>query len=90
MQDSDQLKPAFDEAAKLLKETLANDGELDDRAKLAIGTIGAFSRLKATERAGQTLQYLIISDFAEENASVLKEMVQKSLPELNPQPQLPG
>ena len=87
MYDSDKLKPAFDEACEALAQALKMD-EVDEKAKLAISTVSAYSKLKATERAGQTLQYVIIKDFAQENGEVLKEMVQKSLPELNPQAQL--
>lgn len=83
MNDSQQLKPAFDEACTALTDALKMD-EVDDKAKLAISTVSAYSKLKATERAGQTLQYVIIKDFAEENGEMLKEMVQKSLPELAP------
>ena len=87
MNDSERLKPAFKEACEALKQALSMD-EVDDKAKLAISTVSAYSKLKATERAGQTLQYVIIKDFAQENGDILKEMVQKSLPELNPQAQL--
>ena len=83
MYDSEKLKPAFDEACETLTQSLKMD-EVDDKAKLAISTVGAYSKLKATERAGQTLQYVIIKDFAQENGELLKEMVQKSLPELAP------
>lgn len=81
------LKPAFEEACKVLNEAMRNN-DVTDTAKLATSTIAAFSKLKATERAGQTLQYVIIKDFADDNAEILKDMVKKSLPELNPQAQL--
>ena len=88
MSDSDNLKTAFEIAATVLKNALNGTDEVDDKAKLAISTVSAYSKLKATERAGQTLQYVIIRDFAQENGEILKEMVQKSLPELSPSAQL--
>jgi len=83
MTESEKLKPAFNLACDVLVEALKTR-EVDDTAKLSIQTVSAFSKLKATERAGQTLQYVIIKDFAQENGDELKRMVRASLPELTP------
>jgi len=90
MQDSERLKEAFELSCDALKDALKMD-EVDDRAKLAVQTISAYSKLKATERASQTLQYLVIKDFAEENGEELRKMVKASLPEFAPKlAELPG
>ncbi len=81
--DSELLKPAYDLACRALTDALKYD-DVTEQTKVAIQAISAFSRLKATERAGQTLKYQIISDFASNNTQLLRKLVQNSLPELAP------
>ena len=83
MHDSEQLKPAFEEACRALTEAI-KDNDIDERSKLSVQTVSAYSKLKSTERAGATLQYLIIRDFAEDNAEEIKKLVQSSIPEYAP------
>ncbi|KKK78995.1 hypothetical protein LCGC14_2837950 [marine sediment metagenome] len=89
MTDSEILKPAFSKACEVLANSLNGDN-IDDISRIAIQTITGYSRLKATERAGHALKYLVIKDFAGENHGELKAMIQRTLPEYAPQKQLTG
>ena len=89
LNDAEKLQPAFDLACQVLVNTLSSrHDDIGEKAKAAIQVTSAYARLRATERAGQTLKYMVIKDFASQDPNVLKKLVRASLPELAPNEKL--
>ena len=81
--DSAKLQIAFDEAAKVMANFIKLGVEEDDeiRAKLAMGTLGVFARLKAAENNESIIKVDVARIMSDSDTSVLKAHLQKSLPE---------
>jgi hypothetical protein len=82
MKDSQYLQKAFIEACKQAEDWVrvgvpSND---KDHARVAMGVIGSYTRLKAVENNEQMIKVSIARSMAN-NSDEMKEALKKSLPE---------
>ena len=82
MNDSNELKKAYTVACTNLVRYLENGiGEEEkDNARLAMMTVTAYARLRASENSSKALTFAVSRAMANDTAE-LKELVEKQIPE---------
>lgn len=86
MSDLDKLQDA---AVATLLEYFEDGEEEDDKAKMALGSLSAVARLKATKRAGDAVQFHVVSSLAS-SEDELRDYIKLTLPHLTPALALAG
>ena len=80
---------AIDELLRFFKAASAakQDGWIKDSAKLAVSSLAAVGRIKATERAKDATQLMVLRSITDDK-KIFRKYVAISMPHLNPAKQI--
>ena len=82
MQSSEKMARVFELAVQELERVFSNEKSPTDKTKMAVSSIGIYSRLKSQENARLSLQYRVVKDLSE-NKKELEEYIKLTAPEMH-------